>query len=146
MAMQILATAMQNLSMTTLQSSHNDRVSASLADSRTSCPPSLAEGVRGRVSCHTTNIPSLRKSALANSWQSTKNFCHTERSEVPQNAQINGDISRSRAQYDKETSVIASVATQRVVIYNSTTSVIARICDFVKKPRFVAIHSAIKTK
>ncbi|MGX3046195.1 hypothetical protein, partial [Helicobacter sp. T3_23-1056] len=31
----------------------NDRVSASLADLHTSCPPSLAEGARGWVSCHT---------------------------------------------------------------------------------------------
>ncbi|MGX3044757.1 hypothetical protein [Helicobacter sp. T3_23-1056] len=82
--------------------------------------PSLAEGARGWVSfdstadivdkdsasviasersergnlsaCHTTNIPSLR-ALQRNAWQSTKEFCHTERSEVSQNTKINRDIS-----------------------------------------------------
>ncbi|MGX3043944.1 hypothetical protein, partial [Helicobacter sp. T3_23-1056] len=46
--------------------------------------PSIVEVARGRVSCH------------------------TERSEVSQNVQINRDISGSRARNDKKTSVIAS--------------------------------------
>ncbi|MGX3045355.1 hypothetical protein [Helicobacter sp. T3_23-1056] len=59
--------------------------------------PSLAEGARGWVSCH------------------------TKQSEVSQNVQINRDISRSRAQYDNKRDVSVSVKSH----YDSKHSVIA---------------------
>ncbi|MGX3045027.1 hypothetical protein [Helicobacter sp. T3_23-1056] len=95
--------------------SFNERIFHSLADLHTSCPPSLAEGARGWVSCH------------------------TERSEVSQNANKNRDISLSRTQYDKETSVIASAT---CCAWQSMTFIIARIFNVIA--RFCVITIANK--
>ncbi|MGX3044258.1 hypothetical protein [Helicobacter sp. T3_23-1056] len=61
-----------------IANSFNDSVYPPLRIRKSLIPPFLAEGARGWVSCH------------------------TERSEVSHKAQINRDISRSRAQYDKK--------------------------------------------
>ncbi|MGX3045748.1 hypothetical protein [Helicobacter sp. T3_23-1056] len=81
--------------------SHNGRIFPSIVDSHTSYSLSIAEGARGWVSCH------------------------AERSEVSQNTQINRDIWRSRAQYDKETSVIADNDSTFVIADKDSASSIA---------------------
>ncbi|MGX2972439.1 hypothetical protein [Helicobacter sp. T3_23-1059] len=58
--------------------SRNERISPSIADLQTSCPPSLAEGARGWVSLEVSKSPaSLKNATLSlralqrNAWQST---------------------------------------------------------------------------
>ncbi|MGX3043660.1 hypothetical protein [Helicobacter sp. T3_23-1056] len=119
--MQNFTTAMQK-TCDTIAKSHNDRISYSLADLHTSCPPSLAEGVRGWVF-----YPNAHKRSIQN-----PNPCHTEgvARNISKSKNVSRDISRLHAQYDNKREASISTKSQydgkhSVIVSNDSTSAIA---------------------